>query len=140
MKWFGSSSCGTLLILALVTPVAVLPGAEVENTRFAENPIIDASASRTLGDKINGPSLIRVPAWVKNPLGKYYLYFAHHKGTFIRLAYADKLSAPSRTNSSKVALNALVHDSDVVVSALTVILEIDSASIATTPHLRPVIL
>lgn len=96
MKWFGSTSCGTLLVLALVTHGTVLSGAEVEITRFAVNPIIDASASLSLGAKINGPSLIRVPTWVKNPLGKYYLYFAHHKGKFIRLAYADKLSGPWR--------------------------------------------
>jgi hypothetical protein len=31
---------------------------------------------------------------VKNPLGKYYMYFAHHRGTFIRLAYADSLHGP----------------------------------------------
>jgi hypothetical protein len=31
---------------------------------------------------------------VKNPLGKYYLYFANHKGRFIRLAYADAISGP----------------------------------------------
>lgn len=42
----------------------------------------------------NGPSLIRVPAWVKNPLGRYYLYFAHHNGKYIRLAYADRLEGP----------------------------------------------
>ena len=30
------------------------------------------------GENINGPSLIRVPSWVKNPLGRYYLYVAHH--------------------------------------------------------------
>ena len=40
---------------------------------------------------INGPSLIKVPEWIKNPLGKYYLYFAHHNGTDIRMAYADDL-------------------------------------------------
>jgi hypothetical protein len=48
----------------------------------------------SLGDNINGPSLIRVPDWVPNPLGKYYLYFAHHHGKFIRLAYADQLAGP----------------------------------------------
>lgn len=43
------------------------------------------------GDNINGPSLIRVPDWIENPLGRYYLYFAHHKGDYIRLAYSDDL-------------------------------------------------
>ena len=46
------------------------------------------------GHNINGPSLIRVPAWIVNPLGRYYLYFAHHQGAYIRLAYADTLAGP----------------------------------------------
>jgi hypothetical protein len=29
-----------------------------------------------------------------SPLGKYYLYFADHKGRYIRLAYADDLTGP----------------------------------------------
>jgi len=37
---------------------------------------------------------MRVPDWLPNPLGKYYLYFAHHKGGYIRLAYADSLVGP----------------------------------------------
>lgn len=40
---------------------------------------------------INGPSLIKVPDWLLNPLGRYYLYFAHHSGEFIRLAYSNDL-------------------------------------------------
>jgi len=60
--------------------------------RLAGNPIIQPKMSSSIGTNINGPSLIRVPEWVSNPLGRYYLYFAHHKGTFIRLAYADDLS------------------------------------------------
>ncbi|HEY90529.1 MAG TPA: arabinan endo-1,5-alpha-L-arabinosidase [Dehalococcoidia bacterium] len=47
-----------------------------------------------IGSNINGPSLIRAPDWLPDRLGKYYLYFAHHKGKFIRLAYADKLEGP----------------------------------------------
>ena len=43
---------------------------------------------------INGPSLIRVPDWIEGSLGRYYLYFAHHKGTYIRLAFADTLAGP----------------------------------------------
>jgi len=63
-------------------------------TRFAQNPIITPDSSPTLGYNINGPSLIRVPSWLPNPLGKYYLYFAHHGGQYIRLAYADDLAGP----------------------------------------------
>lgn len=47
-----------------------------------------------LGDNIDGPSIIEVPSWVKNPLGKYYMYFAHHRGQYIRLAYANSLAGP----------------------------------------------
>jgi hypothetical protein len=43
---------------------------------------------------MNGPSLIRVPDWIERPLGRYYLYFGHHIGEYIRLAYADNLHGP----------------------------------------------
>ena len=49
------------------------------------------------GDNINGPSLIKVPGWVENPLGKYYLYFANHDGKYIRLAYSDNIGMLLRT-------------------------------------------
>src|SRR5581483_10577326 len=63
--------------------------------RFTENPIIRPEMlSNNDGENINGPSLIKVPDWVENPLGKYYLYFAHHSGQYIRMAYADKLVVP----------------------------------------------
>jgi unsaturated rhamnogalacturonyl hydrolase len=63
--------------------------------RFQENPIIrpEMLPGRD-GDNINGPSLIAVPSWVPKPLGKYYLYFAHHGGKYIRMAYADELRGP----------------------------------------------
>ena len=47
-----------------------------------------------MGENINGPSLIRTPDWLPNRLGRYYLYFAHHSGKYIRLAYADDLEGP----------------------------------------------
>lgn len=65
--------------------------------RFAETPIIHGdllNLEGDLGKNINGPSLIRVPDWIENPLGRYYLYFAHHHGDFIRMAYADALEGP----------------------------------------------
>src|SRR5215471_18167656 len=63
-------------------------------TRIAQNPLITVSSSKTLGDNVNGPSIIRVPSWVEHPLGRYYMYFAHHMGMHIRLAYADALTGP----------------------------------------------
>ncbi len=62
--------------------------------RFETNPIIQPDMDDRMGDNINGPSLIRVPGWVSNPLGKYYLYFAHHQGKYIRMAFADRLEGP----------------------------------------------
>jgi len=62
--------------------------------RLAENPLIDAAMDECLEGNVNGPSLIRVPDWVPDRLGKYYLYFAHHNGRTIRLAYADALAGP----------------------------------------------
>jgi hypothetical protein len=68
----------------------------VKIKRFANNPIITPKLDARIGKNINGPSLIRVPEWLPDPLGRYYLYFAHHQGTYIRLAYADALEGPWR--------------------------------------------
>ena len=62
--------------------------------RFPANPIITPDLDASIGANINGPSLLRAPDWLPNPLGKYYLYFAHHQGKSIRLAYADDLAGP----------------------------------------------
>jgi len=62
--------------------------------RFPNNPIIRPNMRGRIGSNINGPSLIRAPEWLPNRLGNYYLYFAHHKGRFIRLAHADRLEGP----------------------------------------------
>jgi hypothetical protein len=83
LLWFCSSS------LTTAEPMAV------EVRRLPGNPIIRPEMlPGSDGDNINGPSLIRVPSWVTEPLGRYYLYFAHHNGKYIRLAYADDLEGP----------------------------------------------
>jgi hypothetical protein len=46
--------------------------------RVPQNPLLTVKSSPSLGDNVNGPSVIRVPPWVKAPLGRYYMYFAHH--------------------------------------------------------------
>jgi hypothetical protein len=70
--------------------------------RFGENPIIRPDMDDRMGANINGPSLIGVPDWAPNRLGRYYLYFGHHKGAYIRLAYADALEGPWRTHEPGV--------------------------------------
>jgi hypothetical protein len=62
--------------------------------RLVDAPIISPATHSSIGANIQGPSLIRVPIWVEAPLGTYYLYFADHKGRYIRLAYADHLTGP----------------------------------------------
>ena len=59
--------------------------------RIGTGPIISPSTHQSIGKNIQGPSLIKVPKWIKPRLGNYYLYFADHKGQYIRLAYTDKL-------------------------------------------------
>lgn len=81
------------LLMSLMCVLTIASGADVTATRFAENPLITVQTP-TLGDNVNGPSIIRVPDWVEKPLGRYYMYFAHHSGTYIRLAYADSLHGP----------------------------------------------
>src|SRR5690348_9296238 len=78
----------------LVLPITAARGADLTATRFRENPLITVNTSPSLGDNVNGPSIIRVPDWVQRPLGRYYMYFAHHKGQYIRMAYSDSLHGP----------------------------------------------
>ena len=66
----------------------------VRATRLLDRPIIGPDLHPSIGVNIQGPSLIRVPDWVEGRLGQYYLYFADHKGSYIRLAYADSLTGP----------------------------------------------
>ncbi len=75
------------------------PPSALRVERLLERPIITPRLHPSIGTNIQGPSLIRVPDWVKAPLGRYYLYFADHKGTYIRLAYADDLRGPWRIHA-----------------------------------------
>jgi hypothetical protein len=70
------------------------PGVRIQ--RLLDGPIISPDLHPSIGSNIQGPSMIRAPDWIEGPLGNYYLYFADHKGRYIRLAYADKLLGPWR--------------------------------------------
>ncbi len=68
-------------------------------------PIIDQSMFDALGAtydegrNMNGPGVVRVPFWVDpgdraHPSAEYYMYFAHHGGNYIRLAWAVDIEGP----------------------------------------------
>ena len=67
-------------------------------------PIIDQDMFADLGvedegENINGPSLIRIPDWISpadraHPSAVYYLYFGHHTGDYIRMAWAENIVGP----------------------------------------------
>ena len=71
----------------------------VRAVRLSAEPIIRPHMDDRMGSNVNGPSLIRVPDWIEEPLGRYYLYFADHKGAYIRLACADTLAGPWRMHT-----------------------------------------
>jgi len=93
---------GTALACAVMPPSVVSgqtrPPLHIE--RLLDRPIITQDLDPSLGPNIQGPSLIRVPDWAPGRLGKYYLYFAAHKGSYIRLAYADDLLGPWRIHAA----------------------------------------
>jgi hypothetical protein len=89
--------------VGIVVAVCLVGGARghaqqppVRIERLVDAPIITPALHPSIGVNIQGPSLIQVPEWVEAPLGRYYLYFADHKGRYIRLAYADALLGPWR--------------------------------------------
>lgn len=100
---------GRALTLAMALWPAWRPGATNSRIRFSlfkdemtrftakrlgTKPIIHPGLAQTIGTNINGPSAIRVPDWLKAPLGRYYLYFADHRGDHIRLAHSDRIAGP----------------------------------------------
>ena len=92
----------TLLIYFLFVLSSAAAAAKPDSitvTRIGDAPIITPEMDTRMGGNIQGPSLIRVPAWVETPLGNYYLYFADHRGTYIRMAYADEVTGPWTVHS-----------------------------------------
>ncbi len=99
--WLIASFVALLLTLPTSSATEVNRGLKVR--RFEQNPIIRPDMlPGNDGNNINGPSLIRVPPWVASPLGRYYLYFAHHSGKYIRLAYANRLEGPWKIHAPGV--------------------------------------
>lgn len=67
---------------------------DFNDKQFIENKTLIISKMnlpKVMSDNINGPSCLRTPNFIKNPVGKYLLYFAHHTGEFIRIAYSEDI-------------------------------------------------
>jgi len=110
-------ACGTAGT-AVLDAQTTAPRVRVE--RLLDAPIITPGLHPSIGENIQGPSLIRVPDWVEDPLGAYYLYFADHKGRYIRLAYADDLLGPWHVHppgSLQIANSHFLTEPPVVSSA-----------------------
>ncbi len=95
-----SSILGRLALAALLVcsagtrTEAQRPVHEIRVERLLDAPIVGPDLHPSIGGNIQGPSIIKVPDWVSEPLGAYYLYFADHKGLYIRLAYAEDVLGP----------------------------------------------
>ena len=86
------------LFAAFMTTALSVSAQSVRIERLLNHPIIGPDMDDRMGSNIAGPSLIKAPDWLPDPLGQYYLYFADHRGTYIRLAYADSLIGPWTTH------------------------------------------
>ena len=92
-------------LAALATVTAVGLGGQTASAQFdaddfirlnRSNPIIfrnmfPSNRRSSQGDNIDGPSMIRVPNFVQNRANsnaRYYLYFGHHDGDYIRMAWS----------------------------------------------------
>lgn len=89
-----ASACGPDAGDAPASDPAAAVAAKPVVVRLLDEPIISPATHPSLGANIQGPSLIKAPDWIEAPLGRYYLYFADHKGAYIRLAYSNDLTGP----------------------------------------------
>ena len=94
LRIFGVASLTALVLFTVASDSLGQQPSSVRIERLLDRPLIEPSIHGSVGVNIQGPSLIKVPDWINNPLGNYYLYFADHKGRYIRLAYADELLGP----------------------------------------------
>lgn len=93
------AAAALIAVLGVPVPAARQAPPPVRVERLLDRPIITPDLHPSLGPNIQGPSVIKVPDWIAGRLGAYYLYFADHKGRYIRLAYADDLRGPWKVHA-----------------------------------------
>jgi hypothetical protein len=60
--------------------------------------------SENFKSNICNPCIVKVPEWVRDPIGKYYLYYADHRGKFIKFAFSNSIF-----NNWKIKLNTIIN-------------------------------
>ena len=146
----GTIVCGAALAAFVLVGVVGAAAQSVRIERLLDRPVITPELHPSIGVNIQGPSVVRMPDWVDGRLGRYYLYFADHKGRYIRLAYADDLLGPWKIHppgSLQIAESQFLTDppdiSDEEVARLTAarsrsgaaVMSHDVRTEATTPHI-----
>ncbi len=93
----------TCIYLVLLFIVQTTMAQQVKINRLHNNKAIitaamfeQAGALPQDGENINSPSVVRLPEWLPRedrvaPEANYYLYFAHHGGKYIRMAWATDI-------------------------------------------------
>jgi hypothetical protein len=116
-----------------------VPANEVCNlTTDASRQVTKKMLGKTAGQFTNGPTVIKVPDWVEDPLGTYYMYFADHRGVEIRLAFSDSLSGPWAVSPNlALRLNDTLAIRDHIASP-DVYIDDDSHTIYMTVHGEPI--
>ncbi len=97
----------SILIIVIIAPALAVfsqnPPSPYQVIRLNDgNPIITSDIFLNHpegGEIINGPSMIRIPDWIMpedraDPSAQYYLYFGHHQGDYIRMAWAENIEGP----------------------------------------------
>ena len=95
--------CYIILFIACIFSSLTTSATEVKRLNNSE-PVITKQMFTELGigsdgENINGPSVIRIPDWVAeedkaHPSAVYYMYFGHHGGNYIRMAWSENLEGP----------------------------------------------
>ncbi len=101
-KYWGK--IGLLGIFLLMVSATFAQKIEIRRLNGGE-PIVSLASFRQAGypekegENINGPCLIRLPDWLPrekraDKRANYYLYFGHHHGLYIRLAWSERVAGP----------------------------------------------
>ena len=112
----------------------------MEARRLGDGAIIGPPSDPSLGSNIQGPSLVRAPSWIDDPLGGYYLYFADHKGSYIRLAYADEVDLVFADDSLQAIANKALERETGARGLRSIVLagnEANAAALAGQPGVVP---